>query len=99
MGAIARYTEALNTLNQDTANGSGSIIFRALEQFDAEDRKVIASQLHEVLEFNFDSFSAQDMVRRNLKFLSPEADLSWIPDWRDGYDADIASTQKLKPTE
>lgn len=72
---------------------SATCIFKALEQFSAEDRKVIASRLHEVFEFNFERYSVQDLIRRNLKALSPDADLSWIPDWRRDYETLHASTE------
>jgi hypothetical protein len=72
---------------------SATSIFKALDQFDTEDRKEIASRLHEVIEFNFEEPSVQDLVRRNLKSISPEADLSWIPDWRKDYEALQASTE------
>jgi len=72
---------------------SATSIFKALEQFDAEDRKEIASRLHEVIEFNFEQASVQDLVRKNLKSISPDADLSWIPDWRKDYEALQASTE------
>lgn len=72
---------------------SATSIFKALDQFDTEDRKKIASRLHEVIEFNFEEPSVQDLVRRNLKSISPDADLSWIPDWRKDYEALQASTE------
>ncbi|WP_422416758.1 hypothetical protein [Pseudomonas sp. GZD-222] len=72
---------------------SATSIFKALEQFDAEDRKEIASRLYEVIEFNFEQPSVQDLVRKNLKSISPDADLSWIPDWRKDYEALHASTE------
>ncbi len=38
--------------------GSNAIcIFKAIEQFNTEDRKEIASRLHEVFAFNFESTS------------------------------------------
>lgn len=92
MNAIARYNETFKSLHGSTSDGFA--MFKALEQFNAEDRKVIASRFHEIFDFRFErSFSKQDLVRRNLKALSPDADLSWIPNWRDGYDAYVASTQ------
>lgn len=72
---------------------SATSIFKALDQFDTEDRKEIASRLHEVIEFNFEEPSVQDLVRRNLKSISPDADLSWIPDWRKDYEALQAPTE------
>ena len=72
---------------------SATSIFKALEQFDTEDRKEIASRLHEVIEFNFEQPSVQDLVRKNLKSISPGADLSWIPDWRKDYEALQATTE------
>ena len=72
---------------------SATSIFKALEQFDTEDRKEIASRLHEVIEFNFEQPSVQDLVRKNLKSISPDADLSWIPDWRKDYEALHASPE------
>lgn len=68
-------------------------IFKALEQFDTEDRKEIASRLHEIIEFNFEQPSVQDLVRKNLKSISPDADLSWIPDWRKDYETLHTSTE------
>jgi hypothetical protein len=76
----------------ELAGGSAACIFKALEQFNVEDRKEIASRLHEVLKFNFERYSVQDLVRDNLKALSPDADLSWIPDWRKDNEALLAST-------
>ena len=72
---------------------SATSIFKALEQFDTENRKEIASRLHEVIEFNFEQPSVQDLVRKNLKSISPDADLSWIPDWRKDYEALHASPE------
>ena len=72
---------------------SATSIFKALEQFDTENRKEIASRLHEMIEFNFEQPSVQDLVRKNLKSISPDADLSWIPDWRKNYEALQASTE------
>lgn len=72
---------------------SATSIFKALEQFDTENRKEIASRLHEMIEFNFEQPSVQDLVRKNLKSISPDADLSWIPDWRKDYEALHASPE------
>ena len=88
---IEKYNETLASLRESTLGGAGCI-FIALEKFNAEDRKVIANRLHEVLNFNFDRYSVQDLVRGNLKALSPDADLSWIPDWRKDNEALFAST-------
>lgn len=90
MDAVARYNETFKSLHSSTSDGSA--IFKALEQFSAEDRKVIASRLHEVFKFNFECYSVQGMIRGNLKALSPDADLSWIPDWRKDNEALFAST-------
>lgn len=74
--------------------GSNAIcIFKAIEQFNTEDRKEIASRLHEVFAFNFESTSVQDLARKNLKSMSPEADLLWIPSWRKDYEILQASTE------
>ncbi len=91
MDAVARYNEAFKLLHSSTSGGSA--IFKTLEQFSAEDRKVIASRLHEVFDFNFESYSVQNLIRGNLKALSPDADLSWIPDWRKDYEALQTSTE------
>lgn len=72
---------------------SATSIFKALEQFDTENRKEIASRLHEMIEFNFEQPSVQDLVRKNLKSISPDADLSWIPNWRKDYEALHASPE------
>ncbi|HGY9638077.1 MULTISPECIES: hypothetical protein [Pseudomonas] len=91
MEIMQQYSRAL--ANSFASEGSAASIFKALEQFDAEDRKVIASRLNEVLEFEFASPSAQELVRKNLKALSPDSDLSWIPDWRKDREALFASTE------
>ena len=72
---------------------SATSIFKALEQFDTENRKEIASRLHQMIEFNFEQPSVQDLVRKNLKSISPDADLSWIPNWRKDYEALHASPE------
>ncbi|MEJ3598173.1 hypothetical protein [Pseudomonas bubulae] len=90
MDIIESYREIQNDLHV-LDGGRTSCIFKALEQFNAEDRKEIASRLHEVFKFNFENTSVQDLVRRNLKSMSPDADLSWIPDWRKAYEALLAS--------
>lgn len=92
MDIIESYRKIQNDLHV-LDGGRTSCIFKALEQFNAEDRKEIASRLHEVFKFNFENTSVQDLVRRNLKSISPDADLSWIPDWRKEYEALQASTE------
>lgn len=92
MDIIESYRKIQNDLHV-LDGGRTSCIFKALEQFNAEDRKEIASRLHEVFKFNFENTSVQDLVRRNLKSISPDADLSWIPDWRKNYEALQASTE------
>ncbi|MNJ49137.1 hypothetical protein D3C77_443540 [compost metagenome] len=91
MDIIERYSRVHANL-AELAGSSTSCIFMALEQFDAEGRKVIASRLYEVFRFNFDDFEVQNLVRDNLKSLSPDANLSWIPDWRMDNEALLAST-------
>jgi len=90
MDIIESYSRIQNDLHV-LNGGRTSCIFKALEQFNSEDRKEIASRLHEVFKFNFESTSVQDLVRRNLKSMCPDADLSWIPDWRKDYEALLAS--------
>lgn len=90
MDIIESYRTIQNDL-QVLDGGRTSCILKALEQFNAEDRKQIVSRLHEVFKFNFESTSVQDLVRRNLKSMNPDADLSWIPDWREDYEALLAS--------
>lgn len=92
MDIIDSYASNYIDLARVGWSGAASI-FKALDQFDTEDRKEIASRLHEVIEFNFEEPSVQDLVRRNLKSISPDADLSWIPDWRKDYEALQASTE------
>lgn len=46
-----------------------------------------------MIEFNFEQPSVQDLVRKNLKSISPDADLSWIPNWRKDYEALHASPE------
>jgi len=67
-------------------------MFEALEKLSAEDRKLILSRLYEVFEFKFGRYSVQALIRDNLKTLSPDADLSWIPDWRKDNEAILTST-------
>lgn len=95
MDAVARYNEAFKALHERTSNGAVmfSDMLKAFEQFSVEDRKIIAGRFHEIFEFSFNSFGVQRLVRGCLKSVSPDADLSWIPDWRDGYDAYVASTK------
>lgn len=92
MDIIEKYSRVHANLFH-LAGGSAASIFKALEQFDTEDRREIAGRLHEVIEFKFEQPSIQDLVRRNLKSMSPDADLSWIPDWRKDYEALQASTE------
>lgn len=80
MEIMQEYSRALANFSEAESNAAS--IFKALEQFNAEDRKVIASRLYEVLTFEFKRPTIQELVRRNLKILSPDADLSWIPDWK-----------------
>lgn len=92
MDIVDSYASSYIDLVRVGWSGAASI-FKALEQFDPEDRREIASRLHEVIEFNFEQPSIQDLVRKNLKSISPDADLSWIPDWRTNYEALQASTE------
>ncbi|MBI6707255.1 hypothetical protein YA0599_03375 [Pseudomonas syringae] len=92
MDIVDSYASSYIDLVRVGWSGAASI-FKALEQFDTEDRREIASRLHEVIEFNFEQPSIQDLVRKNLKSISPDADLSWIPDWRKGYEALHASPE------
>lgn len=94
MDAIARYDEAFKALYSSRSNGAIKLktAFDALEQFNAEDRKVIAGRLHEVFEFHFSSLGAERLIRDTLKSLSPDADLSWIPGWRNDNKTLLAST-------
>ena len=92
MDVVDSYASSYIDLVRVGWSGATSI-FKALEQFDTEGRSEIASRLHEVIEFNFEQPSIQDLVRRNLKSISPDADLSWIPDWRKNYEALQASTE------
>jgi len=92
MSAIERYTEKLKEVYKG-GQQSGVILFSTLEQFDADERKEIASHLHEVIQFDFDRPSGQDFVRSMLRRLSPDADLSWIPDWRHDWAAQAEPTQ------
>ncbi|MBO2925396.1 hypothetical protein J5H75_27385 [Pseudomonas asiatica] len=91
MNATERYTEKLKELYKE--GHQGGVIFSTLEQFDEQERKEIASHLHEIIQFDFDTPSAQGFVRSMLRRLSPDADLSWIPDWRHDWDAQVSSTQ------
>lgn len=92
MDIVDGYASSYIDLVRVGWSGAASI-FKALEQFNTEDRREIASRLHEVIEFKFEQPSIQDLVRRNLKSISPDADLSWIPDWRKDYETLHASTE------
>lgn len=92
MDIIESYSRIYTNL-VESGGHSATCIFNAIEQFNTEDRKEIASRLHEVFQFNFESYSVQGMIRGNLQALSPDADLSWIPDWRKDYEALHASTE------
>lgn len=91
MDTIENYNRTYISLVESGEDNAASI-FNVLEQFNIADRKEIASRLYEVFSFNFEQPSVQDLVRRNLKALSPDADLSWIPEWRKDNEALFAST-------
>jgi len=91
MDIIESYSRIYTNL-VELGGSSATCIFNAIETFNNEDRKEIASRLHEVFKFNFESPSVQGLVRETLKSMSPDADLSWIPDWRKDYETLHAST-------
>lgn len=96
MDAVARYEEAFKALYDRTSAGAVMLndMLKVFEQFSVEDRKVIAAgRFHDSFEFSLYSLGAQILIRECLKDVSPDADLSWIPNRRDGYDAYLASTQ------
>lgn len=90
MDTIEIYHETSKILLDNTA--SYISVFMILEELHDEERRFTASRLNEIFNFSFESFSVQDLFRYNLRTLSPDADLSWIPDWRKDNEALLAST-------
>lgn len=78
---LSKYNETLEELLRTESFRMNSLV-KAAEHFSEQERLEIASNFHKILDFDFSRPSIQDLARSYIRLIHPDADLSWIPDWK-----------------